>query len=311
MPRRPPFSYPRAEMQARVLARLEGGYSVKGLRRLGGYPSHETIYRWAREDPGFAAAMDRARARWRGETRARRLAQAAYDEDRADAFVRKVRRGHAIRDLVKAPGQPSYDLLRAWKRQRPEFARVLARAVRFSRATGGAAKRPKPYDEAVADQIVLRVSKGEARRDVEREPGMPGRANVDRWRREEPGFAYALRVAGLSHLRHAMTAQRRSNPALTARIVAHIRRGGSLLSAARRVKGAPYANHLYAWMRTRPAFAQAVKAAEMERDDRLADRVLDIAERATPETLAADRLRMGLVKKRLGQVSGGRPRSLP
>ena len=42
------------------------------------------------------------------------------------------------------------------------------------------------------------------------------------------------------------------------------------------------------------------------RDDILADAVLDIARRATPATLDADHARVMAVRKRLGQLHGGR-----
>lgn len=301
----PPFAYPRAEMQARVIARLDGGYPLRALCGLEGYPSSRTIYRWAAQDPGFARQIAYARA-WgrgiRGEAAARRT---AYDEARAEALLLKVRQGHAVRDLVRRPEGPNRERLNDWKRQRPEFAAALVEAARFSASLRR--HRWAPYDEATADRLVLRVSQGEALRDIVKEPQAPSRETVERWRRAEPGFAAALKTAALSGLRRKMGGRRRSTPAVIAKVAAHIRRGGSLRSASR-LKDVPHRVTLYGWMRTRPEFAREVEAAKRERDARLLDEGLEIAERTTPETVAADRARFAALRQRFGQLSAGRKR---
>jgi hypothetical protein len=80
-------------MQARVLARIEAGYTGRGLSELGGYPCRRTLWRWAREDSGFAAQLARARDWRRGVRREAALGREATDEGRAEAFLLRVRRG--------------------------------------------------------------------------------------------------------------------------------------------------------------------------------------------------------------------------
>jgi hypothetical protein len=300
----PPFSYARAETQARVLARIEAGYTARGLSELGGYPCRRTLWRWARQDPGFAAQLARARDWRRAVRREAALAREAFDEGRAEAFLLRVRRGETVRALVRTPGQPNRDVLDAWKRLRPDFARALAAAARFSAEL----REPDwPFDQAAADRIVVRVSRGEELRAIEKEPGAPGRVALRRWRRRHPEFAAALKLAGLAGHQGRMAGRRLCTPALTARIAAHVRRGGSLASASG-LDGAPHRVTLYGWMRTRPDFAREIRWAQAERDDRLLDRALEVVEGSTPQTAAADRVRLGALRRRMGQVGGGRRR---
>jgi hypothetical protein len=50
----PTFAYPRAAMQAQVLARVERGMALAAVASLPEYPSRQTIHRWAKADPIFA-----------------------------------------------------------------------------------------------------------------------------------------------------------------------------------------------------------------------------------------------------------------
>jgi flagellar biosynthesis/type III secretory pathway protein FliH len=55
-------------------------------------------------------------------------------------------------------------------------------------------------------------------------------------------------------------------------------------------------------MRTHPEFQTAVEAAQEERDDRLLDRALTIAEQVTPQSVAADGRRLAAIRERAGQL---------
>jgi hypothetical protein len=87
--------------------------------------------------------------------------------------------------------------------------------------------------------------------------------------------------------------------------VAHIRRGGSLHSAAKVVPGAPHHVTLYGRVRNNAEFAREVEWAKRERDELMLDAALDMVWDATPETAAADQARFALMRQRFGQVSGG------
>jgi len=289
--RRPPFAYPRAQMQAQVLARMERGMSQAAIAALPGYPSRQTIHRWARADPDFARQLTYARSWGRDERRGHALQAQGYDHARAEAFLLAVRRGTPVRQLVRHREWPHRDRLDAWKRERPDFAQALKDAAQFAREARDPAWAR--FDPAVADQIVLRLSKGETVPDLARDPAMPGETALRRWRRRHPHFDTVLKIAKQAGHRRRMQARSACTPALTEAIAHHILHGGSLRSAAQAVAGAPHPVTLYAWLRRHPAFAEEIAAARRFRDDMLVDRIVDSQGRG------------GALRQRLGQVSGG------
>jgi hypothetical protein len=304
--RRPPSAYPRAETQARVLERVEAGWTLDRLEALPGLPSRQTLYRWQKADPEFARRLAAAQAWRKGERRARLNAAGTFDAARAEAFLLRVRRGEAVRDLVRTPGQPHRDILNRWRAERPDFAEALEAAVRFSFE-----QRPLAwlFDQGVADEIVRRVYRGEPLPSVMKDPQMPGREALRRWRRARPDFVAALKMAQLGGHRRRMRARRRCTPELAEAIMAHIRGGGSLHSAARVVPGAPHHVTLYGWVRTNSEFAREVEWANLERDERMMDLALDMGREATPLTVKADAARFAALRQRLGRLSGGASRS--
>ena len=121
----PPFAYPRAQTQARMIERLEAGCSKTYLATLPGFPSRATLHRWMREDPAFSRQVTAAVAWGRGLRQEGVNHAELYDEARAEAFLLRVRQGEAVRRLVGAPGQPRREVLNLWKRLRPDFAAAL------------------------------------------------------------------------------------------------------------------------------------------------------------------------------------------
>lgn len=287
-------AYPRTVTQALVLARLQSGMSQAAVASLPGYPSRQTIHRWTRADPVFALNMAEARAWGLGERRGRAIAAGSYDAARAEALLLAIRRGTALRDLVRLPEGPNRQRLNAWKRQRPDFARALVDSARFARDQPRRAWAK--FDQAVADQVVLRVSKGETVPQVARDPAMPGETALRRWRRRRPDFDTVLQIAKGAGHRRRMQQRCACTPRLTRAIAHHIIHGGSLRSAARAVPGAPHHVTLYGWVRHRRDFAAEMAAAANFRDTTLQDRLL--------ECDAQD----PALRQRLGQLSGGAKR---
>jgi len=301
--RRPPFAYPRTETQERVIERLEAGWSVRALAREAGFPSHQTLHTWGRADPGFARRLAAARAWGRG-MRVSATAGPVFDAARAEALLVKVRLGGALKDLVKRPEGPTRLLLNRWRRERPDFDAALKEAVWSARCFHGRQKG-WAYDEALGDRIVLRVSRGETLPQIMADPGMPGRDALERWRRDHPDFAGALKLAHRSGFRKRARARRRT-PRLLAAIVAHIQEGGSVRSAAITVRGAPNVSNLRQWLKDDRAFAEDVAWAKQMRDDRIVDEALEIGRQATSASAAVDAARFAAIRQRLGRLHGGR-----
>ena len=284
-------AYPRAAIQALVLARLQSGMSHTAVASLPGYPSRQTVHRWARADPVFALNLAQVGAWGLGERRGQAIAAAGYDASRAEAFLLAVRRGTAVRALVRLPDEPNRQRLDAWKRQRPDFAQALTDAASFAR------EHPRRawarFDQAVADQVVVRVSKGETIPQVATDPALPGETALRRWRRRWPDFDTVLKIAKGAGHRRRMRQRCTCTPRLTKAIAHHIVLGGSLRSAATAVPGAPHHVTLYGWVRRRPEFAAEMAAAAAFRDTTLQDRLM--------ECDAQD----PALRQRLGQLNGG------
>jgi hypothetical protein len=300
--RRPPFAYPRAETQARVLERLEAGMPMRGLERLAGFPRRQTLHTWGRDDPDFARRLVAARA-WGKGVRVSATAGPVFDAGRAEAFLAKVRLGAAVKDLVKRPGGPTRLLLNRWRRERPDFDAALKEATWSARCFHGRQKG-WPFDEALADRIILRLGRGEALPELMKAPDLPGRDALVRWRCGHPEFAGALKLASRRGFRVRARARRRTSELLAA-IVAHIEHGGSVRSAALRVPGAPNISNLRQWLKDDPDFARDVAWAKRMRDERMMDLALDIGREATPQTVKADAQRFAALRQRFGQLSGG------
>jgi len=110
-------AYPRADTERRICEAVENGASLYDLETRPGFPSRATVSRWMQTSPAFAQRLNAAR-HWRraGQVEAR-TAAGAFSAPLAEAFLLRVRRGEAVRDLTQLPGQPNRRLLAAWKRE--------------------------------------------------------------------------------------------------------------------------------------------------------------------------------------------------
>lgn len=294
-----PLSRPATEQ--RICELIERGWTLKALQGQPGFPSRQTMWRWRRESPVFALALRQARDARRGVALERW--QRPFDAARAEALLERVRQGEALKDLLRGPPFPRRRTLDHWKKLRPDFAQALAAAV-------GDPARPRkawtrPYDEAVADRIICRLSAGGRLSEVLREPGMPGVHVLARWRQARPDSDHAVRMGFLAGRRRR---RRALPPELAAKICRRLEKGATLDSLG---KDMPHRVTLQRWMRQDAALAQQVRTAGWLRDQPLADEALTLAEQATPETLDAARGRIAEIRRMLGQRGLKRRRPTP
>lgn len=265
-----------ALLKAEIVRRVRGGETVKAIcagdPRM---PCAESVSIWARRDPAFAAEM--ADARRRGDW-ARRF---AYDEAVAEAFFVRVRAGARIGDLIGRPGMPGAATYRYWRRTQVAFQWELARlrGLRYERLKGIVSRRRwEVFDPAVADRILVRTARGEGwARFLDADPDVPHRQAADRWRRQHPEWAAAMRIAiSVGRRARARMRMRLERDAIGARACEAIAvEGESLRSLARR-RDMPSAATFYKWKRLFPDFARQVADAYdfnawMEADRALAE----------------------------------------
>lgn len=293
-------AYPRAETERRICEAVEAGVSLDDLASRPGFPSRLTMWRWMQASPEFAQRLNAAR-HWRDVGKAEaRIAAGAFSAPLAEAFLLRVRRGEAVRDLVRQPGQPNRDLLNAWKRQRPDFARDLEAAIGFARELRP--RRWERYDEAVADQVIVRLSRGEYLRALLADPALPSEKALRRWRRIWPEFDHAVAMARLAGLRARGRRRRKLTPELEAELIERILAGASLHAIAK-LPHMPHHVTLYGWLRRDRALRARVRDAERERDLMLMDRALAIAERATEATVGQARAEVAGLHRQIGRMT--------
>lgn len=259
----PPFPRSRHAMISDVCDRLRSGYTLAQAAALPGYPSRRTVYRWGLTDPDVFAELARAREGRRGQRWQVRLERGVFDAERAERFLVRVRLGDAVRKLVRQPPWPSRAVLNRWKHEQPAFAQALDAAVLYARATRSDRWR---FNPAVADELMVRLLRGETLPQLMADPRMPGREILRRWRRRNRFFDLSMRSALLARHRRRMRGRCGCTPEIVDMVGDLILDGETLHSLSGR-HGLPHHVTLYGWMRTRPDFARAVTAARQVRRD--------------------------------------------
>ena len=249
-------AYPRKEMMVRVCEAVEKGARLDQLEKRPGFPSRQTIYRWAKEDEPFANRLMYAR-QWRRGMEVSATAGPVFDAERAEAFLMEVKRGHAVRDLVRRPEWPNRDRFNRWKSEQPEFVTALAEAVALA-----VRMRPRKwefYNQVTADEVIARVASGAMMAEIEAARGLPNKVALRRWKQLRPDFAEALRLAR----KRRAARPRRLTPALFDHILTQMTSGASLRQVAQ-ARGMPHYVTLMAWQRRDPEFARMLAWAREE-----------------------------------------------
>lgn len=294
-----PFAYPNPHaLRGELLDRVAAGETVMSVCAAPHMPTYFTVRLWARADDAFAEALRLARLR--GAWRRRYM----FDEARAEAVLVRVRAGGKLHEVLGAPDMPSRRVFAYWRASQPHIAEELHRLhqERWAERNRRNHRRFRRFDSALADRILVRVGRGEGlERTLTADPLLPCRAVVTRWRRERPEFDHELKVAIAVGRRHARR-RARCTPALIEAVAHRIRRGATLANLGLR-RDMPCRATLYAWMRTRPAFADAVEQACRDREVELGERMVEIAMAATPLTAGRAAREVAAVRRRLGRVS--------
>ena len=226
-------------------------------------------------------------------------------------ILARVSGGESVRAICREPGMPSARTVSDWGRADPRFRQDLwaagqRRAARQSQKPQQLrgprrVKTPRPWDEAVADQVLIRVMNGAELKTLgQTDPDLPGRGVLARWRREQPDFDAELRFAIRHRMRrHGRAAQ--SCAALSEAIVDGIVGGASLHSLSRQ-PGMPSDKTLYRWFHQRPAFRAEIDAACRDREDIYIDRIVELARAITPANHVAVARQISLLKRQLGRL---------
>lgn len=261
----------RARLKAEILQHLATGATLRAVAALPGLPPWGRIQHWRTGDPAFDDAV--ALALRRGK----HLRFNAYDAALGRAVLLRYAAGEALAAIAADPAMPSLERLERWRATELEFGAEILRlkAINAALRREAIAARPlyRPYDQAIADRILVRVVRGEKLRALlASDPDLPGMDTIRRWRQEQPVFDRELATAWRTGVRRRHRAQRRTRYAKT--LALRISMGATLASLGRR-KDMPSADTLSRWLNEDPELAHTIHTACELREMHLNDRIRD------------------------------------
>jgi hypothetical protein len=179
---------------AAFLARARAGEPIKALLGQPGMPSRGAYQRWKVAEAPFAEAVFALRQRRDAQLGERgRARRRAFDQAVADRIIVRLNKGALagvrLEDILTAdPELPCWETMMRWRREEPEFDRVLRMIISARRAA------MKPVPELVIEEVVDHIVEGGSFASFSRMRGAPSQGTLGRWMRD-PNFAEAVAMA--------------------------------------------------------------------------------------------------------------------
>jgi hypothetical protein len=159
--------------------------------------------------------------------------------------------------------------------------------------------RALPYDEALAQRVLDRIARGALLRDLWRDPTLPTRGDLQRWRHADPAFEARLREAvNRARGRRMTTYDEAVAETICLRLIA-----GESLRGICRDPAMPSIMTAYEWRRTQPAFDHALAVARELQAQRLTEQGWEIAQSITPQTARACAVQLTQLRWWTGKLS--------
>lgn len=247
----------RRALQAELVARVARGETVTAVCAGPGFPLPRQVHAWAKAEPWFRDQLSDAVRRGRAWRR-------GYHDDKAAAFLARVRAGEPVRHLWGQPGMPGRTAYFAWKTDNPAFAEAMGqvRLAQRQRLAQHGRDGYRAFDAALADRLIVRLHHGAGlNAALAADPELPCAQTLRRWRREQPTFDRTIRRIMDEWRRRNARGRHRCTPALTEAIGKRIATTGISLRRLAQRADMPCEGTLYRWMATKPEFAAAVDLA--------------------------------------------------
>lgn len=177
-------------------------------------------------------------------------------------IVEEVTSGAPLRTVCAAPGMPDTATVRGWRRSDTAFAEALAQALRV-----GHWRRRWMFDEARAQAFLARYRAGERIDAILRDPAMPSRKVLDRWRATEAPFGEEIeRLKAEREPERSRGLRRVKTPApwdgaAADRVLIQLVRGVRLRDLYATDPTLPRPGVVARWRREQPEFDAEVKAS--------------------------------------------------
>ena len=263
----------RARLKAEILQHLAAGATMRAVAALPDMPAWSRILYWRTRDTAFDEAV--ALALRRGAHN--RFGH--FDPALARAVTGRYAAGETLIAIAADPAMPTLDRITFWRRSQSEFGAEILRlkAINAQVRRQIQSQRPQrwPYDQVMADRILVRVVQGEKLRAMLcRDPALPSMDVIKRWRHEQPVFDRELASAWRTGVRRRHRAHRRKTlgPEIAERIA-----GGATLTSLGRQKKMPSTGALSRWLAQDPELAHTIHDACAWREMMLNDQQRDIA----------------------------------
>ncbi|HEX3365667.1 hypothetical protein [Phenylobacterium sp.] len=168
-----------AKAQA-FLAQARAGAPIRSLLGQPGMPSQTAYRRWKIAQAPFAEAafalLQRRNQRSREWGCARRR---EFDPKVADRIIVRLRTASGLKALLKSdPELPSREVLTRWRREQPQFDRVLKMILAAKRHVGS------PVPDILAEDVADHIATGGTFLSYSRAPGGPSFNTLRRWMRD-------------------------------------------------------------------------------------------------------------------------------
>jgi len=190
------------EAAQRLLLRIRLGDALNVLIRQPDMPHRRQLNAWKRQDPGFAAELEAAKAFADHERRrygrghhGYRRSRLRYDEATADRIMLAVMRGATLPELGRDPSLPTALGLKRWRRANPDFDAALRSAMKMGHRARGRARVDRHCTPELTAQIEQRIVHGASLHSLASEPDMPSLYALYKWVRDRPDFAAAVAAA--------------------------------------------------------------------------------------------------------------------
>jgi hypothetical protein len=153
------------------------------------------------------------------------------------------------------------------------------------------------YSRPVIREILMRVTNGETVRAIcQDNPRMPKAGTVGKWMNARPWFMRQMETARRLAGRYGRSAnQSRFCEATAQEIYLRLADGETMRSICRDPE-MPAETTVARWRRLEPDFDEALRTAREIQAERLADKSIEIAEAATPETATVTRVQLAHIR---------------
>jgi len=138
----------------------------------------------------LASAEDGARLTAKQALRSRPYVK--FSAELARRILRRVAQGEPLLAICAEPGMPTHGSVRNWAKTRKPFGRALALAREAAAADDPA---NVGFCPDTAREIFARLCEGEPLYHICRDPRMPGKSTVYRWRERNADFDRSIRLA--------------------------------------------------------------------------------------------------------------------